>query len=252
MEQFQAQIAVIADELQTLRGEVIAVKGSHASLHQSSVEANSRHAERLGAIEEKVERLGQGVHAATGKGRALMEPKQVTVPKFAGSVADSRSKFLTWTESMKDKVELYEGKVVEAMERAAHMETPITAEMSIEMGMSATDSRQLQGLLKEYTEGTAQSIVRNTRSGVGLESWRMLYSEFNPKTLQNTINSQHNELHPKGASKVSDLPARLLDWERSLRRCADKKTDSTDQRSETPCLIKNVAAETTRKYTGNG
>ena len=41
---------------------------------------------------------------------------------------------------------------------------------------------ELQGFLKEHTQGTAASIVRNNRSGLGLESWRRLCFQFNPKT----------------------------------------------------------------------
>ena len=29
-------------------------------------------------------------------------------------------------------------------------------------------------------------------------------------------------MHPRGASKLSDLPACLLEWERNLRRCVDE------------------------------
>ena len=132
MERMREQITVIADELQTLRTEVIGVKSSHAAMHQTSVDNNARHVERLASIEDKVAKLGQGVTGGIGigKGRALMESKQVTVSKFAGAVSDTRSKFLTWAESMRDKVELYEGDMVDAMEKVARMDTPVTREVS--------------------------------------------------------------------------------------------------------------------------
>ena len=43
MEAVQAQVRTITDELNTLRNEIIAIKGSHAVLHQTAVEANAGH-----------------------------------------------------------------------------------------------------------------------------------------------------------------------------------------------------------------
>ena len=39
MEQIQAQVRVLADEINLLKGEIVNVKGSHATMHQTSVDA---------------------------------------------------------------------------------------------------------------------------------------------------------------------------------------------------------------------
>ena len=40
--------------------------------------------------------------------KPLIEPKQVEVKEFAGSMTDSRTKFLEWSEKIFDRVELFE------------------------------------------------------------------------------------------------------------------------------------------------
>ena len=90
------------------------------------------------------------------------------------------------------------------------------------MGVDLVQSRELQGFLKDWTDGTAHSIVRGNKSVVGLESWRLLCKQFNPKTLQSTLNAQDMETKPRGASKMAEMPARLVEWEKSLRRCTEE------------------------------
>ena len=52
------------------------------------------------------------------------------------------------------------------------------------MGVSSFWNQQLQGFLKDRTEGTANSIIRSNRTEIGLESWRMLARQFNSKVVQ--------------------------------------------------------------------
>merc|ERR1739836_186912 len=78
---------------------------------------------------------------------------------------------------------------------------------------------RLHGFLKDNTSGTAAAVIRGNTGGVGLESWRRLHAQFNPKTIRGTLQSQHLEQHPRGAKKLSELPGCLAEWERNLRRC---------------------------------
>ena len=101
--------------------------------------------------------------------------------------------------------------MVAAMNTAVKSDVPITLEKSQELGLTPVDNAQLQGFLKDRTDQTAHAIVRGNRSEVALESYRLLCKEFNPITLQGTITAQHYEQNPKKATKLAELPARLLE-----------------------------------------
>ena len=120
--------------------------------------------------------------------------------------------------------------------------TPITKEKSEEMGISATANKELQGFLKDRTKGTAAAIIRSNKTGIGLESWRMLSSQFNPRTLTSTMHAQHLETHPKGASTIKEMPAALLEWEKNLRRCLQEgrtaPNDETKRLALCACCLK--------------
>ena len=105
------------------------------------------------------------------------------------------------------------------MVKVEGMDEPIIEDKSAEMGISPQTSRELHGFLKDRTDGTANAIVRSNKTGIGLESWRMLAKQFNPRTLVSTMAAQDLETKPRGASKMSEMPARLFEWEKNIRRC---------------------------------
>ena len=227
------QLSALTDELTVLRNEMIQVKSAHAALHQGAVETNAGNVKmfeeqiaRMSQIEGRMGSIAQNAQSGPGgeamKKRPLIEAKQVTVEVFTGSVADNRSKFLAWAERVKDRITLYEPGLIEAMKNVEHKTSPISADESRAIGITDAASREMHGFLKGRTEGTAHSIIRSNRSEVGLESWRLLATQFNPKTIQSTMSAEHLERNPKGASKMSEMPARLLEWERNLRRCLDE------------------------------
>ena len=118
---------------------------------------------------------------AVGKGerfKSLIEPKQVEVSQFAGSVADNRQTFLKWAEAFKDRVTLFDEKLAKTLTLVEQKTEPITKEMSISMGVTGLASRELNSFLKDKTKGTAEAIVRSNKSEVGLESWRMLCHQY--------------------------------------------------------------------------
>ena len=122
-----AQITALTDEISTLRQEVIQIKAAHATLHQGAVDSNNQHhaaygeqAQRIVKLEQHLEDLSRSPPASggafgSGKGKDLIEPKQVTVETFTGAFTDSRSKFLSWTERVKDRVGLFDPNLVQAM-----------------------------------------------------------------------------------------------------------------------------------------
>ena len=194
MDALRNQVEVLTNELTTLKQELVNVKGTHANLHQQSVEANSstahkfaEQATRVNALETQVGSMAHGAGSTTeyeGKGRKpLIKPEQVAVSEFKGSMTDGRSIFLEWCEKFQDRVELYEEGLVKAMAAAEKVDGTITAEDSAKLGVSAHASRQLHGFLKDKTSGTAAAVVRGNDGGVGLESWRRLCAQFNPKTI---------------------------------------------------------------------
>ena len=245
MEAVNAQFQVMSDELATLRNEIIAIKTAQAGLHQGAVEAGAR----TTTIEKRLDEVAKGmdgVAAGAGfaaKGKTLIEAKQIEVPVFAGSIADSRNKFLTWAERFRDRVGLCEPKVVLAMSMAERSTMPITSEESEKMGVTPYWSQQLNGFLKDRTEGTANSIVRSNKSELGLESWRMLGRQFNNRTLQSTLTAKHLEDHPRGANKISEMPSRLLEWERNLRRCVEEGRDPPTDDNKRLALLKMLPAK---------
>ena len=51
----RAQIGVLTDELNTLKAEIVQVKGSHAALHQTTVDANNATARSFGEARSKID-----------------------------------------------------------------------------------------------------------------------------------------------------------------------------------------------------
>ena len=120
MEEMRRQMSVLADEINAIRGEIVQSKQAHATLHQSSVEDRTQVGARFADVENKLENLRKmgGVEGSAGKfakEQFLIEPKQVVVPEFAGAVTDSRSKFLEWSEKVRDRVKLYSQAAVDAL-----------------------------------------------------------------------------------------------------------------------------------------
>ena len=137
-------------------------------------------------------------------------------------MTDSRAKFLAWGERIRDKVEIYDPQLGDAMLLAERHPDSITEEVSAKWGISSVASKELHRYLKDRTDGTALSVARCNKTGVGLETWRMLAKQYNPVTLTSTMNATHLESHPKGAAKLSDLPGCLSEWELNLRRCVQE------------------------------
>ena len=202
MDALRSQVELLTNELTTLKQELVNVKGTHANLHQQTVDANSATARkfseqgtRVDALETQVNVLSTGAGSTRGfedKGRKpLIKPEQVAVNEFKGSMTDSRACFLEWCEKVHDRVELYEDGLVKAMLAAEKKDATITAEESSQLGVSPQASKQLQGFLKDKTSGTAAAVVRGNDGGLGLESWRRLHAQFNPKTIRGTLQSQH-------------------------------------------------------------
>ena len=75
MENMMAQINAVTQELEVVKNELIAMKGAHATLHQSTVESSaqvatkySEYATRLVSLESKLDGLDQEAGAFAGKG----------------------------------------------------------------------------------------------------------------------------------------------------------------------------------------
>ena len=222
------QIRLVTEELAVLKEEVVSAKAAHASLHQNTVQANQGYIERFNNIENRINGIG---NTAIGtKPKNLIEPKQITVGEFAGSVTDNRARFLEWAEKVRDRIELWGTRIAQVMGQIQRKKEPISAEESKELGLSELESTELHSFLKEHTKGTAASIVRANKPGVGLESWRLLNHNFNAMTLQGTIAAQHLESYPRGASRMADVPQCLLEWEENLRRCIqEQRTPPSDE-----------------------
>ena len=145
---------------------------------------------------------------------------------------------MEWAEALKDRVMLYESTLIEIMTSVELRTEEITEEDSVKMGVTKLASQELHGLLKDRTQGSANSIVRDNTKGVGIESWRRLCFQYNPKTLRGTMAAQHKELHPKGAKKMSELPKCIADWERDLRRCSQEGRSQPDNETKRLALLR--------------
>ena len=111
MDALRQQVIALTEELTVVKTELVNVKAAHANLHQQSSEANAANAKsfadqrsRFDAIETQ---MGSG-KTGHDKPKPLIEPKQVEVKEFAGSMTDSRARFLEWSEKVFDRVELFE------------------------------------------------------------------------------------------------------------------------------------------------
>ena len=142
------QVQILSDELAVLKSEIISLKSSHATMHQGTVESNAQaatkfqeQAAKIMEVAEKVEKVVLYPTTVGQKSKSLIEPKNVTVEVFAGSIAESRSKFLEWGETVRDRAELFDSRLNEAMVRAETRTEPITEQASIEMGVGKKSCR---------------------------------------------------------------------------------------------------------------
>ena len=116
-------------------------------------------------------------------------------------------------------------------------------ERRVALGVQSMESRELHGFLKDRSGGTAAAIIRKNRSRVGLESWRLLCKQFNPQTLQATLQAHQLETHPKPASRMSDLPQCILEWEKSLLRCAQEGRDPPSDGTKHLALLRMIPSK---------
>ena len=170
MEALRSQIAVITDELNQLKAEIVQVKGSHATLHQTTVEANQATMRSFVDVRQKADALENKIEAVRidtvdvsaqdrqGK-KPLIKPENVEVPQFLGSMTDGRGKFLEWSEKVMDRVDIYQDNLVGAMESAEKEDEAIDAEKSLKFGVGAIANKQLHRFLKDKCTGTAGAIV---------------------------------------------------------------------------------------------
>ena len=115
------------------------------------------------------------------------------------------------------------------------------------MGIGERANNELQSFLKVHTTGTASALVRGNKSGVALESWRLLCAEYNPRTLSSTMTAQHLESHPKGASKLADLPSCLLTWEKNLQRGLLEGRSPPSEETKRLALLRMIPKEQREK-----
>ena len=57
MDALRSQIAIVSDELATLRAEIAQVKTAHSTMHQGAVETNTQMGQRLMQIEGRMETM---------------------------------------------------------------------------------------------------------------------------------------------------------------------------------------------------
>ena len=153
MEAITQQIAIVTNELEALKAEIIGIKGAHASLHQTTVATTKQHegvideqAAKVAGIQMKIDELAMTAGASKGGSyKSLIEPKNVTVEVFHGSVADSRAKFLSWGERVRDKADLLNPVFGEAMLKAENRNEPITIEESQNMGSKPLVETRIAG-----------------------------------------------------------------------------------------------------------
>ena len=89
--------------------------------------------------------------------------------KFADSFTDGRAKYLEWCEKVKDRCELFDITLARALIEVAGKGPLVSAEDFLKMGIIEQTNAELQGFLREHSQGTAVSIVRDNMGGMGLE-----------------------------------------------------------------------------------
>ena len=169
MEALVAQVRSLKEEMETITNEI--VKAS-TDAHSTTTRTLTDHGIRIGGIEGKLADVTKKAESFTGSGKqkSLIDIKNIVVGQFAGSLTDGRAKYLEWCEKVRDRCELYDRSLTKALAEVAGKAEEVTEEESRKLGVDSQASAELQGFLKEHTQGTAASIVRNNIKGVGLES----------------------------------------------------------------------------------
>ena len=146
-------------------------------------------------------------------------------------------------EQVRDRVLIYSAELANKMIEIETLDTPISAQDSVSRGVTDKASLELHGFLKEYTSGDAAAIVRDNVSNVGLESWRRLHIQFNPRTIKSTLAQQNLEFYPKPAKKLADLPACIAEWEKNLRRCSLEGRQLPDEATKRLALMRMLPSK---------
>ena len=82
----------------------------------------------------------------------------MNVAEFTGSMTDGRSKFLQWTEKMRDRVLLYDANLADVMKSVENRTEAISKDDSENLGVAAKASAELQGFSKDrYPRHRCQS-----------------------------------------------------------------------------------------------
>ena len=145
-------------------------------------------------------------------------PKDYLPGEFSGK---ERSAFIQWSSNMRSYIQNTYGKPTQVifdtvMKSKELIEYEDLAGMAFS-GNWPTDwgdfTQWLYAVLMARTEGQAWRLVSNVQEGNGLEAWRRLNAEYNPKTLNNALALQERLFSLKPCSSTKDIRSKTLEME---------------------------------------
>ena len=92
-------------------------------------------------------------------------------------------------------------------------EKAITPETVVDLGLSTESDAELTWILINYTSGGAKEIVRLYSDASGLEAWRNLSREYDPKTGASGVQAMKALISPDRAKNYGEFSKHLKKWD---------------------------------------
>ena len=224
MVQMRMAIERLAESLDVLRGEYASLAQAHGVLQQQIQDHNANI-----------------INGNTGNGpnKFLVDKKFMLPDKY--HPLHTKPSFRNWSRSVKAYVRGIISKLRVAMERVEGTNEVVDYQIRAALGVANIEEldEQLYSVLNALTDGDAKGIVESAAAESGLEAWRSLIRQYDPRTTARTMHDIGAILHPGKAKKLVDFPALVLKWEQLLDEYA-ARTGERISDAQKKYILKNM------------
>ena len=150
----------------------------------------------------------------------MFDDKTLSIDKYSGD----KKKFQTFAWHIKQLVKR-ESAPLEAAMRIIERETAPTGQGWLQQqAISEELDAELQWILVNHTEGGARALVRSMSGRSGLEMWRTIANEADPRSGAQESENLIRLIKPDRAKSCQELRMKLHIWEELLRQEESRAT----------------------------
>ena len=156
---------------------------------------------------------------SNSKQRDIVDSRNVQPGHFQGNGGGPT--FREWSDDMKVLViDFSGGKLHKAIVATEHGKTEVTTQQVQEQGLTDRDHHQLMKALYVWTRGPAKVIVKKCAECNlhALEAWRLLTSEYDPRTMQIGVQEMIHLCRPPQAKQLQGMSDLMNAWERAIHQ----------------------------------